>query len=158
MFVRAYQENLEIIQLNQLILPAATADTGLREVSLREGCRAECSATTNLVQSCGWFDNGNRVLTNTVYFILRTVATMALACCFIMLDAQTIQMCKMEEAAGKKGSLHSRLRQHYHPHHHDRQHHPHHYQDLMASKLSIRLSPKRSSLPWSAWSWTKSPR
>merc|ERR1719210_3192756 len=44
----------------------ASADTGLREVSLREGCRAECSATTNLVQYCGWFDNGNRVLTNTV--------------------------------------------------------------------------------------------
>ena len=29
---------------------------------------------------------------------------MSLASVFIMLDAQTIQMCKMEEAAGEKGS------------------------------------------------------
>ena len=29
---------------------------------------------------------------------------MAIACVFIILDAQTIQMCKMEEAAGNKGS------------------------------------------------------
>jgi len=84
--------------------PCQASDNQLKQVTLGEGCRAECSATTNLVQQCGWFDNGNRVLTNTVYFILRTIATMALACCFIMLDAQTIQMCKMEEAAGKKGS------------------------------------------------------
>ena len=84
--------------------PCQAVDNELKEVKLGDGCRAECSATTNLVQQCGWFDNGNRVLTNTVYFILRTIATMALACCFIMLDAQTIQMCKMEEAAGKKGS------------------------------------------------------
>merc|ERR1719336_3844596 len=42
--------------------------------------------------------------TNAVYFVLRTVATMALACCFIMLDAQTIQMCRMEEMNGKRGA------------------------------------------------------
>ena len=39
-----------------------------------------------------------------IYFILRALAYMSLACSFIILDAQTIQMCKMEEEAGHKGS------------------------------------------------------
>ena len=32
------------------------------------------------------------------------MATMALASCFILLDAQTIQMCNVEEKRGKKGA------------------------------------------------------
>ena len=32
-----------------------------------------------------------------VYFIFRMLATMALASCFILLDAQTIQMCTSEK-------------------------------------------------------------
>ena len=40
---------------------------------------------------CAASEGDMRMTTNAVYFVLRTVATMALACCFIMLDAQTIQ-------------------------------------------------------------------
>ena len=40
-FETTYQQNFEIIQLNQLILPAATADTGLREVSAGERRRVK---------------------------------------------------------------------------------------------------------------------
>ena len=36
-----------------------------------------------------------RMVTNFVYFILRVLATMCLACCFIMLDAQTIQVVRV---------------------------------------------------------------
>ena len=67
----------------------------MEEVELAGNCTATCDAVSNLVEECGWYDNGNRGLTNGIYFILRTLATMALACCFIMLDAQTIQMCKV---------------------------------------------------------------
>ena len=53
---------------------------------------------------CSTTDNGNRAVTNSVYFVLRSLATMALACVFIMLDAQTIQMCSHEAAQGRTGS------------------------------------------------------
>ena len=59
---------------------------------------------TNLVQWCGEEVVHGRVTTNVTYFILRALAYMALACSYIILDAQTIQMCKMEEEAGNKGS------------------------------------------------------
>ena len=42
-------------------------------------------------RECGREETG-RLLTIGTYFALRMVATMALACCFIMLDAQTIQV------------------------------------------------------------------
>ena len=41
---------------------------------------------------CSKVEGEMRLTTNAVYFVLRGVATMALACCFIMLDAQTIQV------------------------------------------------------------------
>ena len=59
---------------------------------------------TNLVKKCGDSNSGNRLITNGVYFIFRMMATMALASCFILLDAQTIQMCNVEEKRGKKGA------------------------------------------------------
>jgi len=38
-------------------------------------------------------------------FSLRALATMGLGCNYVLLDAQTIQMIKVEEAQGRKGSL-----------------------------------------------------
>ena len=90
---------------------------------------------TNLVKRCGDSNHGNRLITNGgqmmewqeflllrnlaficclfccqilppgVYFIFRMLATMALASCFILLDAQTIQMCTSENGIGKKERL-----------------------------------------------------
>ena len=68
------------------------------------GCEASCSGSSNMVPECGERRAEGRVTTNVIYFILRVFATMALACVFIILDAQTIQMCKMEDAAGNTGS------------------------------------------------------
>ena len=73
-------------------------------LSFPAGCEAACSGSSNMVPECGGRQTEGRVTTNVIYFILRTIATMALACVFIILDAQTIQMCKMEDAAGNKGS------------------------------------------------------
>jgi len=84
--------------------PCESGDMEFREIQLPPGCKAYCSAVTNMISKCGTTDNGNRILTNTLYFIIRTLATMSLASVFIMLDAQTIQMCKIEEANGKSGS------------------------------------------------------
>ena len=46
-----------------------------------------------------------QILPPGVYFIFRMLATMALASCFILLDAQTIQMCTSENGIGKKERL-----------------------------------------------------
>ena len=49
---------------------------------------------------------GNTNLTVALYFVLRALATMCLACCFVLIDAQTIQMCREEEEVhGRKGAL-----------------------------------------------------
>ena len=40
-----------------------------------------------------------------LYFVFRALATMCLACNFTMIDAQTIQICKQEEEAGRSGAL-----------------------------------------------------
>ena len=88
-------------------LPDLCAPTtpSLPPLSLPPGCQISCPAVeTNLVQQCGEGRTEGRVTTNVVYFILRALAYMALACSYIILDAQTIQMCKMEEEAGNKGS------------------------------------------------------
>ena len=73
-------------------------------LGLRENCSLACEVKTNLVGKCGDSNSGNRLITNGVYFIFRMLATMALASCFILLDAQTIQMCMVEEKHGKKGA------------------------------------------------------
>ena len=74
-------------------------------VSVSAGCQIHCAGVeTNLVAQCGEEITEGRVTTNVVYFILRALAYMSLACSFIILDAQTIQMCKVEEEAGNKGS------------------------------------------------------
>ena len=46
-----------------------------------------------------------------VYFIFRMLATMALASCFILLDAQTIQMCTSEKNGSIKRRIPKNLRQ-----------------------------------------------
>ena len=73
-------------------------------LGLKPDCHLECDVKTNLVKKCGDSNSGNRLITNGVYFIFRMMATMALASCFILLDAQTIQMCAVEEKHGKKGA------------------------------------------------------
>ena len=73
-------------------------------LGLKPNCSLECEVKTNLVEKCGDSNSGNRLITNGVYFIFRMMATMALASCFILLDAQTIQMCAVEEKHGKKGA------------------------------------------------------
>jgi len=73
-------------------------------LGLRADCSLACEVKTNLVEKCGDSNSGNRLITNGVYFIFRMMATMALASCFILLDAQTIQMCAVEEKHGKKGA------------------------------------------------------
>ena len=45
-----------------------------------------------------------RSITIIIYFILRTLATICLGSCYILLDAQTIQMCTIEEKKGNKGA------------------------------------------------------
>lgn len=67
-------------------------------------CDLSCDVRTNLVERCGDSNSGNRLITNGVYFIFRMMATMSLASCFILLDAQTIQMCAVEEKHGKVGA------------------------------------------------------
>jgi len=81
-----------------------TGQTLPQMYSLPSGCSMECKAQTNLIGYCDYIIGENRLTTNSVYFVLRMLATMALACVFIMLDAQTIQMCKIEEELGNKGA------------------------------------------------------
>jgi len=73
-------------------------------LGIKPNCSLECLVRTNLVERCGDSNSGSRLITNGVYFIFRMMATMALASCFILLDAQTIQMCAVEEKHGKVGA------------------------------------------------------
>jgi len=73
-------------------------------LSIKADCNLECDVRTNLIERCGDSNSGNRLITNGVYFIFRMMATMSLASCFILLDAQTIQMCAVEEKHGKVGA------------------------------------------------------
>merc|ERR1719334_2574899 len=73
-------------------------------LGIKQGCNLSCSVRTNLIERCGDTNSGNRLITNGVYFIFRMMATMSLASCFILLDAQTIQMCAVEEKHGKVGA------------------------------------------------------
>jgi len=73
-------------------------------LGLRGGCDLNCTVRTNLIERCGDTNSGNRLITNGIYFIFRMLATMALASCFILLDAQTIQMCAVEERHGNVGA------------------------------------------------------
>jgi len=73
-------------------------------LGIMDDCFMTCEVRTNLVKECGATDKGNRLITNGVYFIFRMLATMALASCFILLDAQTIRMCELEEMHGAKGA------------------------------------------------------
>jgi len=74
------------------------------QLAIKSDCELHCEVRTNLVKRCGDSNHGNRLITNGVYFIFRMLATMALASCFILLDAQTIQMCTIEEKRGHTGS------------------------------------------------------
>ena len=54
--------------------------------SIQKSDQHVCYEFIDYWSCCNWFFVG-------VYFIFRMLATMALASCFILLDAQTIQMC-----------------------------------------------------------------
>merc|ERR1719516_213394 len=73
-------------------------------LGIKSDCDLSCDVRTNLVERCGDSNSGNRLITNGVYFIFRMMATMSLASCFILLDAQTIQMCAVEERHGHTGA------------------------------------------------------
>lgn len=85
--------------------PASCTEDILPQVlELQAKCSIHCQIQTNIIGYCEYTEGEMRLTTNVTYFLLRVVATMALACCFIMLDAQTIQMCSIEEEAGNKGA------------------------------------------------------
>ena len=83
--------------------------TGNEPLVLAPSCELECTVVEGLpfdgYQNMCSTEDGNPMLTFGLYFIFRSLATMCLACCFVLIDAQTIQMCKEEEARGRKGSL-----------------------------------------------------
>ena len=83
--------------------------SGQHPLTIAPGCSLDC-----IVQHPVPFDaienmcsevEGDTGLTFALYFVFRALATMCLACCFILIDAQTIQMCKEEEKDGKAGAL-----------------------------------------------------
>jgi len=85
--------------------PCVTNDLSDETIlGIKPDCALACDVRTNLVERCGDSNSGNRLITNGVYFIFRMMATMCLASCFILLDAQTIQMCSVEEKHGKVGA------------------------------------------------------
>lgn len=79
-----------------------------RPLEMAPGCRLDCQVSNATMDHLGakcQATQGNRTLTNVLYFIFRMLATMCLACNFVLLHTQTIQMCKVEEAEGRSGSL-----------------------------------------------------
>ena len=75
-----------------------------RSNQLAPGCKLTCSKVASELATCKTVQ-GDRTLTNILYFIFRMLATMCLACNFVLLHAQTIQMCKVEEDRGNPGAL-----------------------------------------------------
>ena len=51
---------------------------------------------------CSTRNTGHRILTNSLYFVFRCLATMSLSSVFILMDAQTIEMCSQEEEQGRR--------------------------------------------------------
>lgn len=74
-------------------------------VEMALGCNLNCQVpdSMSLVQ-CSHVE-GNPVLTNVLYFILRGLGNICLGCNFLLIDAQTIQMCKREEELGRSGEI-----------------------------------------------------
>ena len=92
------EECLESIDRNLVM------DTGsILELSI-PGCKLTCTNIKSKLATCSYTE-GNRMVTNILYFIFRMLATMCLACNFVLLHAQTIQMCKIEEEQGNAGAL-----------------------------------------------------
>jgi len=79
-------------------------DTGsILQLSI-PGCKLTCNKIKSELATCT-YTKGNRMVTNSLYFVFRMLATMCLACNFVLLHAQTIQMCKIEEEQGNTGTL-----------------------------------------------------
>ena len=79
-------------------------DTGtILQLSI-PGCKLTCNKIKSELAICT-STKGNRMVTNSLYFVFRMLATMCLACNFVLLHAQTIQMCKIEEEQGNTGAL-----------------------------------------------------
>ena len=83
--------------------------TGSNPLMIAPGCSLECMVRKpvpfdELNNMCEAVE-GDTALTFGLYFLFRALATMCLACCFVLIDAQTIQMCKEEERNGNGGAL-----------------------------------------------------
>jgi len=74
-------------------------------MEITPGCKLTCSKVLTDIVTCGTKTIGNRTLLNVLYFLFRMLATMCLGCNFVLLHAQTIQMCKLEEEHGNTGAL-----------------------------------------------------
>ncbi len=75
-----------------------------RILELAPNCKLTCTQVKSQLATCT-IEQGNRMLLNVLYFLFRMLATMCLACNFVLLHAQTIQMCKIEDERGNSGSL-----------------------------------------------------
>jgi len=74
------------------------------QVELPQDCSLQCQAETNIIGSCLSPATSQRLLNNSLYFLFRSLATICLASCYILLDAQTIQMTIVEENNGNSGA------------------------------------------------------
>ena len=70
-------------------------------LQLIPGCVMQCQSE-ELLEPC---DAGSRTLTISVYFLFRWLGTVFLADCFILLEASTIQMCRVESEEGREGDV-----------------------------------------------------
>jgi len=73
-------------------------------LSLPERCSLECGVQTDLISYCDYVEGEGRLTTNIFYFLFRMLATAAMVNCWVMLDAQTLQMCELEKEDGRSGA------------------------------------------------------
>ena len=51
------------------------------------------------------YTEGNEMVTLILYFIFRMLGTMCGTCSYVLIHAQTIQMCKIKDKSGNTGAL-----------------------------------------------------
>ena len=92
--------------------------TGNQKLQIAPGCQLRCQVikkdlvgieyeerVDHVLDPCETV-SGNPLLTVILYFVFRSLATMCLGCNFVLIDAQTIQVCKREEEmTGQRGAL-----------------------------------------------------
>lgn len=75
-----------------------------KPLEMAPGCKLQCNQVITELATCTTIE-GSRALTNSLYFLFRMLATICLACNFVLLHAQTIHMCKVEDELGNRGAL-----------------------------------------------------